>query len=78
MHTYDHMYVLMVGDGWRAHAFTGACFPSIQKIQDYLISRNVLPVYIPGGCTDVCQAVDFHFGAEMKRMMNEFYKVYTH
>ena len=42
------------------------------------MSRNVLPVYIPGGCTDVCQPVDFHFGAELKRLMNEFYKVYTH
>ena len=85
------------------------------RIKDYLRSRRVLPVYIPGrehtyvydetyvrtmehdhvceyinhdtflriqyvhihvgGCTDVLQPVDHHFGALLKKVMNEFYKV---
>jgi hypothetical protein len=39
--------------------------PTIKK---YLKSRGVLPVYIPGGCTDVLQPVDHHFGALLKRV----------
>ena len=43
-------------------------------IQRYFRSRRVLPVYIPGGCTDVLQPVDHHFGAIFKMVMNLFYK----
>jgi len=37
--------------------------------------NNVLPVGIPAGCTDLCQPVDHGVGAELKRLMNSFYKI---
>ena len=45
------------------------------ELKSFLLSRNVIPVMIPGGCTDVLQPVDMHFGAELKRITSQFYKV---
>ena len=47
-------------------------------IKNYLRSRGVLPVYIPGGCTDVLQPVDHHFGALLKKVSMRVYYVYVH
>ena len=44
-------------------------------IKTYFMGRGVLPIYIPGGCTDLLQPVDYHFGALLKDIMNGFYKV---
>jgi len=41
-----------------AHAYASACL----QIKLFLRANRVLPVYIPGGCTDVLQPVDHHFG----------------
>jgi hypothetical protein len=49
--------------------------PVPQEMKEYLMERRVLPVYIPGGCTDLLQPVDHHFGAQLKNIMNQFYKV---
>jgi len=46
-----------------------------QELKAYMLSRRVIVVIIPGGCTDVLQPVDMHFGAELKRLMTQFYKV---
>ena len=32
-------------------------------------------MYIPGGCTDILQPVDYHFGAELKRLMGQLYQI---
>ena len=44
-------------------------------IEKYLRHRGVLPVFIPGGCTDVLQPVDHHVGAVIKTIIQKLYKV---
>lgn len=44
------------------------------RFREYAMQHNVLPMYIPPGCTDLVQPVDHHVGAWLKYAMRTLYQ----
>jgi hypothetical protein len=48
---------------------------SVESFRTLCVESDVIPFPVPPGLTDLLQPVDHHVGAQLKRIMNGFYKI---